>query len=72
MPCRPDRNRNGGVMIYIKEDITTKILENHELPHNLKGIFFKLNFRTVKWLLFGSYYLPSKIICTILKRLTML
>ena len=60
MPCRPDRNCNGGVMIYIRKDIPTKILEKHELPHDIEGVFIELNFRRVKWLLFGTYHLPSK------------
>ena len=47
-------------MIYIRKDIPTKILEKHELPHDIEGIFIELNFRRVKWLLFGTYPPPFK------------
>lgn len=60
MPRRPDKNCIEGSMIYIREDIPTKILEKHELPHDIEGIFIELNFINVKWLLLGTYHLPSK------------
>ena len=61
MPYRLDRNRNGGgVIIYVREDIPSKILEKHKLPHDTEDIFIELNFRKVKWLLFGTYHPPSQ------------
>ena len=49
MPYRLGRNRNGeGVIIYVREDIPSKILEKHNLPHDIEGIFIELNFRKVK------------------------
>lgn len=60
MSRRPDKNRFEGLMIYIREVIATKILEKHELPHDIEGIFIELNFINVKWLLLGTYHLPSK------------
>ena len=61
MPYRLDRNRNGGgLIIYVKEDIPSKILEKHKLPHDIEGILIELNFRKVKWLLFGTYHPPSQ------------
>ena len=37
-----DRNRNGrGVLIYICEDVTSKILENH-LLNDIEGMFIQL------------------------------
>ena len=58
-PYRFDRKRNGaGVLIYIREDITSKPLTDHKLPHDIQGIFVELNLRKNKWLLFGSYH-PS-------------
>ena len=55
MPYRLDRNRNGGgVIIYVREDIPSNILEKHKLPHDIEGIFIELNIRKVKWLLFGT------------------
>ena len=56
-----DRNRNGvGVFIYIREDIPSKLLADHKLPHDIEGIFVELNLRKKKWLLFGSYQPPSQ------------
>ena len=56
-PYRFDRNRNGGgVLIYIREDIPSKLLADHKLPHDIEGIFVELNLRKKKWLLFGSYH----------------
>ena len=56
-----DRNRNGsGVLIYVREDIPSKPLTNHKLPHDIEGIFVELNLRKNKWLLFGSYHSPSQ------------
>ena len=38
-PYRFDRNRNGGgVLIYIREDIPSKLLADHKLPHNIEEI----------------------------------
>ena len=54
-PYRFDRNRNGGgVLIYVPEDIQSKPLMGHKLPHDIEGIFVELNLRKNKWLLFGS------------------
>ena len=53
MSYRIERNCNGGgVIIYVREDIPSKILE--------KGMFIELNFRKTKWLLFGTYHPPSQ------------
>ena len=57
----PYRNRNGGgVIIYVREDIPRKILEKHKLPQDIEGMFLELNFRKIKWLLFGDYHPPSQ------------
>ena len=37
MPYRLDRNRNGeGVIIYVREDIPSNILEKDQLPQDVK------------------------------------
>ena len=55
MPFRLDRNCNGGgVIIYVRENIPSKILEVHKLPQDVEGMFVELNFRKTKWLLFES------------------
>ena len=48
-PCRLDRYRNGGgVMIYIREDILNKRLDNYIFPYDMEGLFVELNFRKCK------------------------
>ena len=43
MPYRLDRNRNGGgVIIYVREGITRKILEKHKIPKDVEGMFVEL------------------------------
>ena len=61
MPYRLDRNRNGGgVIIYVREDIPSKILKKHLFPNDIEGIFVEINFRKSKWLLCGIYHPPSQ------------
>ena len=60
-PYRFDRNKQrGGVMVYIRETIPSKILEKHSCPNNTECLFIELNFRKCKWLLCGTYHLPSQ------------
>ena len=41
-----ERNRNvGGVLNYVREDIPSKPLTDHKLPHDFEGIFVELNLR---------------------------
>ena len=61
MPYRIDRNRNGGgVIIYVREYIPSKILEKHKLPRDVEGIVVELNLRKIKWLFFGTYHHSSQ------------
>ena len=49
MPYRLDVNCNGGcIIIYVREDIPSKILEKHKLPQDVESMFVELNFRRVK------------------------
>ena len=55
MPYRLDRNRKGGgIIVYVREDIPSKISEKHQLPQDVEGMFVELNFSKIKWLLFGT------------------
>ena len=46
-PCRLDRSRNGGgVMIYIHENVPSKLLDIHVFP--LEDLFVGFNFRKCK------------------------
>ena len=59
--CQIGRNRNGvDVMIFVNEDITSKLLTKHNFPNDVEGLFVELNFRKSKWLLFGTYHPPAQ------------
>ena len=61
VPYRLDRNINGGgIIIFIRDDILSRVSTKHVFPDYIEGLFTKLNFRKTKWLLFGTYYLPSQ------------
>ena len=47
-------------MIYVKEDIPSKILAKHVLPTDIEALFIELNFRKCKSLLSGIYHPPSQ------------
>ena len=55
-PYRLDRNRDGGgVLIYVREDIPSKLLTKHNFTKNVEGLFVEVNFRKTKLLFFGGY-----------------
>ena len=61
LPYRLDRNCNGGgVMIFVREDIPSKLLTKHNFPSDVEGLFVELNFRKSKWLLCGTYHPPAQ------------
>ena len=60
-PSRLDSNKNGGgIMIFVLEDVPSKLLQKHVLPVVTEGFFIDLNFRKCKWLLFGTCHPPSQ------------
>ena len=61
LPFRLDRNRKGGgILIYVRGDIPSKLLTKHSFPNDIEGLFVEINFRKSKWLLFGTYHPPSQ------------
>ena len=61
-PFRMNRDKHGGgILVYIREDIPCKILENHNLPVDIEGLFVELNFRKSKFLLLATYHPPSQL-----------
>ena len=55
-PYRLDRNRDGGgVLIYVREDIPSKLLTKHNFTKNVEGLFIEINLRKTKLLFFGGY-----------------
>ena len=56
IPYRLDINgHGGGILIYIRNDIPSKLLKNHNIDDKIEGMFVKLNFGNGKWLLFRGY-----------------
>ena len=47
-------------MIFICDDIPSRLLTKHVFSDDMEGLFIKLNFRKVQWLLFGTYHPPSE------------
>ena len=59
-PFRLDRNTHGGgVMIYVREHLTCKLIPFQNKPDDIECIFFELNLRKKKWLIMGGYN-PAK------------
>ena len=47
-------------MIYVRDDIPSKMLTKHNLPEDIEAAFIELNFRKCKWLLCATYRAPSQ------------
>ena len=55
-PFRADHNKYaGGVIIYVRDDIPSRELKTHPHATNFEGIFFEINLKKSKWLVFGGY-----------------
>ena len=53
---RNDRNTNdGGILVYIRDDIRSRIIESENLPSSFAGLVIELSFNLKKWLLICSY-----------------
>ena len=51
-PYRLDRCSNGGgILLYVKDDISSRLLTDHRSPDNAKCLFTEINIRNKKWLL---------------------
>ena len=60
-PYRFDWTKNGGgIMTFIRDTISSKILEKHIFQNDVESIFVELNFRKCKRLLYGTYHPPSQ------------
>ena len=47
-------------MVYIREDIPSKLLDKHVFTYDMEGLFVELTFRKCKALLFGTCHPPSQ------------
>ena len=45
----------GGLMLFIRENIPSKLLANVKPSGNIQNIFVEINLRSEKWLISGSY-----------------
>ena len=43
-------------MIFICDDILSRVLTKHVFPYVIEGLFIELNFRKTKWLLFVTFH----------------
>ena len=61
-PLRLDINhRSGGLLVYTKASLPSKILTKFKLPINIQIIPFEINLRKEKWLFVSIYKPPSQI-----------
>ena len=59
-PCRLDiSDKQGGLSIYIKAHLPSRLLSNHISPKDIQVMAFKLNLRKEKWM-FVCIYRPPK------------
>ena len=55
-PYRIDRTAHGGgLMLFFREDIPSKLLPNINPSCNIENIFVEINLTLKKWLISGSY-----------------
>ena len=60
-PLRLDINhRSGGLLVYIKASLPSKILSKFKLPVDIQIIPFEINLRKEKWLFVSIYKPPSQ------------
>ena len=62
-PFRLERNQNeGGLLLYVREDIPCKILKEYTPEKPIENIFVEINLRARKWPLSSSYNTKKKLI----------
>ena len=55
-PYRLDRNANGGgIMLYVTEDIPSKLLSNNDQNIEIENILVEINLHSKKWLVCATY-----------------
>ena len=47
-------------MIFVSEDIPSKLVSKHTLPDDIGGMFSEINFRKTKWLILRTYHHPNQ------------
>ena len=60
-PYRLDiSDKQGGLLIYIKAHLPSRLLSNHISPKDIQEIPFELNLRKEKWMLVCIYRPPKQ------------
>ena len=59
---RRDRNKHGGIIFYINENILCKTLNVESLPDDCEVTLIELSIKSRKWLCIGLYKPPSQIV----------
>ena len=60
-PYRLDRDKNGGgIIVLIREDILSRLLQEHMLPEDIEALPIEINLRKSKFLLLATYHPPSQ------------
>ena len=54
-----ETQHGGGILVYFRNDITTKLLKLENLPSEIEAIFIEMNIKSKKWLLCCTYN-PNK------------
>ena len=47
-------------MIFVSEDIPSKLVSKRRLPDAIEGIFIEINSWKTKWLILGTHYSPNQ------------
>ena len=50
----------GGIMIFICDDVPSRVLTKHVFPYGIEGLFIELNYGKTKWLLSGTHHSPTQ------------
>ena len=74
-PHRKDRNLGagmggGGLLMYINENIPSRLLKEHIIPANIEIMCVEINLRKQKWVVIGIYRPPSMNVTYFLEHLS--
>ena len=47
-------------MIFVSEDVPSKLVSKGTLPDDIEGMFIKINVRKTIWLILGTYHPPNQ------------
>ena len=70
-PYRLDRtDRGGGTLLFVRENLITRLLSRHSFPHDIEILLIELNLRKKKWLICCCYNPRKNLINYHLQELT--